>query len=102
MRLVTWNCSMAFDRKYQALERLRPDIAVIPECANPDILRRKDPLFKPSDMQWVGVPPNKGLAVFAFNGFKLNISPQYDLNFKYILPVHALGQGDGPDVPRGP
>ena len=50
MRLVTWNCNMVFDRKYQALERLRPDIAVIPECANPDILRRKAPLFKPSDM----------------------------------------------------
>ena len=60
MRLVTWNCNMAFDRKYQALERLRPDIAVIRECANPDILRRKAPMFKPSDMQWVGVPPKQG------------------------------------------
>ena len=46
MRIVTWNCAMKLDAKYEQLMSLRPDIAVIPECAEPDILRKKAPNFE--------------------------------------------------------
>ena len=35
MRLATWNCNMALHRKFDAMLRLAPDIAIICECAEP-------------------------------------------------------------------
>ena len=40
MRLVVWNCAMALHRKIDALMALRPDLAVIPEAAEPGRLGR--------------------------------------------------------------
>ena len=40
MRLIAWNCNMAFHRKVEPLLALRPDIAVISECAEPGRLSR--------------------------------------------------------------
>ena len=31
MRLVAWNCNMALHRKFEALQSLNPDVAVISE-----------------------------------------------------------------------
>ena len=70
MRIVAWNCNMALDRKVEALLDLRPDIAVISECARPELLRtrsRRD--WLPAHAVWIGRNPHKGLAVFAFNGY---------------------------------
>jgi len=33
MRLLIWNCAMALHRKFDAMLRLRPDVAVVCECA---------------------------------------------------------------------
>ena len=41
MRLVAWNCNMALHRKVDALRALRPDVAVISECATPAILAER-------------------------------------------------------------
>jgi exodeoxyribonuclease III len=91
MRLVIWNCNMAFDRKFEALVKLRPDIAIVSECANPDILKLKAPRFTPTDCVWVGENKHKGLSIFAFNGFKLEQTPDYDNSLKYIVPVEVSG-----------
>jgi hypothetical protein len=34
MRIVVWNAHQALHRKQGELNRLRPDIAVIPECSD--------------------------------------------------------------------
>lgn len=34
MRIVVWNCRMALEKKRESLYKLRPDIAVIPECSS--------------------------------------------------------------------
>ena len=39
MRIVAWNCNMALDRKIDALLALKPDIAIVAECAEPERLR---------------------------------------------------------------
>jgi exodeoxyribonuclease-3 len=89
MKLAIWNCNMAFDRKHPALMNLKPDVAIVLECANLEVLRTKAPDFRPSDAVWVGENKNKGLAVFAFNGFKLNLAPEHDPSLKYILPIEV-------------
>ena len=82
---------MALHRKFAALESLQPDIAIIPECADLDRLREKAPLFTPSNAAWIGENPNKGLGVFAFNGYEVALAENFDPSIKYVAPVRVNG-----------
>ena len=67
MRLVAWNCNMALHRKRAALHTLKPDVAVLSECASPERLAERlgaDGLS--CDPVWIGANRDKGLAVLAF------------------------------------
>ena len=74
MRLVGWNCCMALHRKFDAVLRLRPDIAIVCECAEP---KRLMAFGRMSDLSaepvWIGNNRNKGLAVFAFNDYSAQL-----------------------------
>jgi len=92
MRLVIWNCNMALHRKLDALLSLRPDVAVISECAAPVRLRRHaDCRWIESEPIWVGRTEIKGLGVFAFNGYRLGLARDHVPYLRYILPVHVDG-----------
>jgi hypothetical protein len=66
MRIVTWNCNMALHRKAAPLLALKPDIAVVCECAAPDRLRAHGGTdWLQESPVWVGHNPHKGLAVLA-------------------------------------
>jgi hypothetical protein len=41
MCLVAWNCAVALHRKFGVLLSLRPDVAVIAECAAPALLTER-------------------------------------------------------------
>jgi hypothetical protein len=68
MRLVAWNCQDAFRNKYEALLRLKPDIAVVSE-ARRTCLNVVDRIATSSD--WVGETNSKGLGMISFNGWQL-------------------------------
>lgn len=70
-RLVVWNCAQALHQKCHVLEELKPDIAIIPECAAPNVLTSKAPDFKFNQCIWDGRNPNKGLGVFSFGDFEI-------------------------------
>src|SRR5882757_5148371 len=92
MRFVTWNCGMALHRKFDALLALEPDIAVICECAEPERLRALGRLGGlDAEPVWIGRNPNKGLAVFAFNGFSVRLAEEFHPTLRYIAPVHITG-----------
>lgn len=92
MRIVAWNCNMALERKVEALLDLRPDIAVISECAQPELLRSRSRTdWLQAEPVWIGRDPHKGLAVLAFNGYAARLSEAYDPRFRYIAPVHVSG-----------
>lgn len=93
MRLVAWNCNMALPRKWNALMALRPDIAVISECANPEILAQKGIQTTNESMLWMGKTQHKGLGVFAFNGYTLRRHEPFAPYFRYCIPAYV----DGPD-----
>lgn len=83
---------MAFRRKLDPLLSLNPDIAVISECAQPDIVREKlkDAAYKlppNSDFIWIGSNKHKGLAILAFNGYKVKLADCYDPKLRFIAPV---------------
>jgi hypothetical protein len=82
LRLGTWNCRMALDRKRDALERLAADVLVVPECAR-DCRLGRDPGVS---FRWRGSHPKKGLAVFGFNGW--TVEPARDPgSLPWTLPV---------------
>ena len=92
MRLVAWNCNMALDRKFAALRSLRPDVAVISECASPERLKAKLDLARLGvDLLWVGRNPHKGLAVLGFKGVRLSLLPGTDPGLEFIAPVRVDG-----------
>jgi len=68
MKLAAWNCNQAFRRKQHRLLELEPDIAVVPECENPET---KGDWSAWTDWQWTGDNPHKGLGVFTRNGITI-------------------------------
>lgn len=94
MRLVIWNCNMALHSKLPLLLALDPDIAVVPESANNQTLRQKSPLFAPMLSPWVGDNPNKGLGVFAFGDYRIELEPELVVNVnrdRWFAPVRVSG-----------
>jgi exodeoxyribonuclease III len=92
MRLVAWNCNMAFDRKFDALLATRPDVAIVSECAQPQRLRaRAGRELSDCAPVWVGQNPDKGLAVFAFNGYGACLTKPFYRSLRYIAPVRVFG-----------
>lgn len=92
MRLVAWNCNMALHAKVDGLLALRPDIAVVSECAEPARLRQRcRSSWIEGEPVWIGRNPHKGLAVFTFNGYAARLSKQYHPALRYVAPVHVSG-----------
>lgn len=92
MRLVAWNCNMALHRKLDALLALRPDVAVISECAEPARLERLSRAWPiEHDPIWIGNNPTKGLAVLTFNGYRARLAENFAPYLRHIAPVHIDG-----------
>lgn len=86
MRIITWNCNMAFRNKAQFILQYKPDILIIQECEHLDKIMFKGDMPKPTDTYWYGHNQNKGLAVFSFDGLKIKLL-DHNPEFKYILPL---------------
>jgi hypothetical protein len=91
LRLVVWNCNMALDRKWEHLLSLNPDVAVVPEAATPEILRRKAPAFAFANCEWEGWYKHKGLAVFTFGAYSLRRNPADTRHYSVFLPLEVRG-----------
>lgn len=85
MKVITWNCNMAFRKKYKNILSYKPDLLIIPECENPDNFKET---FD-SDVVWTGNNSKKGLGVFSFNDFKISLHKSYCEDFKYVLPIEV-------------
>ena len=83
---------MALDRKFDALLDTRPDIAVVCECAQPKRFhaRTRREWLEHAPI-WIGQNPDKGLAVFAFNGYRAHLSKPFYRTLHYIAPVRISG-----------
>ena len=92
MRLIAWNCNMALHRKIDALLSLKPDLAIVSECASPETLEgRGSTHWMEAEPVWIGQNPHKGLAVFAFNGYAACLHHPYHPTLRYIAPIHVHG-----------
>jgi exonuclease III len=91
MKLIAWNCNMAFRKKAQYLEAFNPDIAVISECENPEKLKFPNDTKLPSDILWYGTNPHKGLGIFSYSDYRFQLMDCHNPDFKNILPITVTG-----------
>ena len=93
MRIVAWNCNMALHRKLAALLALRPDVAVLSECASPERLaERLGAAGLGCEPVWIGANRDKGLAVLAFNGYRARLAEEaYRRSLRFIAPIRIEG-----------
>jgi exonuclease III len=87
MKIITWNCNMAFRKKAGLLMPYMPDILVIPECEHPDKLVFDNDIPSPTSSLWFGENKNKGLGVFSYGSYKLKTLAEYTDQYKIIAPI---------------
>ena len=91
MRIITWNCNMAFRKKAELILGYKPDILIVPECEHPDKLRFPEGTLVPADAYWYGSNKNKGLGVFSYGNYKLKLLDVHNPDFKNIVPFTVSG-----------
>lgn len=92
MKIITWNCSMAFRKKAAPILAHKPDILVIPECEHPRKLKFNDGIPKPADILWFGENPNKGIGIFSFSDFRFKLIRSHNPDLKMIIPISVTGK----------
>ena len=111
MRIITWNCNMAFRKKAEHILAFKPDILIVPECEHPDKINLQSNLPLLSDVFWFGKNVHKGLGVFSFSDYKFKLHKPHNRKLKTILPLqvsnskHAFNLfaiwANNPDDPDG-
>src|SRR6478735_2440445 len=92
MKIITWNCNMAFRRKANQLLAHKPDIVIIPECEHPDKLKFEPGFPKPNDIFWFGNNQNKGLGAFSYSNYKFKLVDSHKPDYRIILPLIATNR----------
>jgi exodeoxyribonuclease III len=93
LKVMTWNCNMAFRKKVALIKSYKPDILIVPECEHPDKLTFEFDT-QPTDVFWYGDNVHKGLGVFSFTDFKIKLLKYHNPEFKWILPLKIANSVD--------
>ncbi|MBX3071848.1 MAG: endonuclease/exonuclease/phosphatase family protein [Thermomicrobiales bacterium] len=75
---------MALRRKLDPLLALQPDVLVVPECSESDILAAGG-----SSAFWVGQSRNKGLGVVVYGKHKTSLDPSCNLLWPWFLNIRV-------------
>ncbi len=87
MRIVTWNCQQALEKKADALLALNPDVAVVPECSKKSAFALQQ---QGLNALWFGSNPHKGLGVICRKEWSLRALPQPVQKWIAPIEVNAL------------
>jgi len=87
MKIIAWNCNMAFRKKMNLILAHKPDILIIPECEHVSKFKFDAVAPAPTDMLWFGENQNKGIGIFAFGNFKFKLRRNHKPELKLIIPV---------------
>lgn len=78
---------MAFRKKSEIITSFKHDFLIVQECESLAKIHFEYPL---KSSLWVGDNPHKGLAIFAFNDYELKISPFYNKEYRYVVPIDVF------------
>lgn len=82
---------MALHTKLGALSGLQPDIAIVSESAQPEVLLDKAPGFRPSGHVWAGRTKHKGLGVLSFGPYRVELDASHRPDNEIVLPIRVSG-----------
>jgi exodeoxyribonuclease III len=86
MKIVSWNCKMAYRKKAESILKWHPDLAVIPEC---------EYLGEPTTKRlWFGDNRKKGIGIFSYSDYEFELHKGYNTDFKYIIPIKVKGPSE--------
>jgi len=91
MKIITWNCNMAFRKKANLLLAYKPDILVIQECECIEKLSFTNCATKPTNILWFGNNQHKGLAILSYGDLKLSVLDVHNKDFQTIVPIAVTG-----------
>jgi exodeoxyribonuclease-3 len=86
MRIISWNYKMAYRKKAKLISGYSPDLVVVPEC---------EYFGEGTDKNlWLGDNRKKGIGIFSYSEFQLELQKEYDPSFKYVIPIEVTGPLD--------
>lgn len=91
MKVITWNCNMAFRKKAAFILKHKPDILIVPECENPEKLNFSPDTTRPNDILWFGTNKNKGLGIFSYCNLKFRKLKNHNPAYKMVIPIAVTG-----------
>ncbi|RYY67773.1 MAG: endonuclease/exonuclease/phosphatase family protein [Chitinophagaceae bacterium] len=91
MKVITWNCNMAFRKKAAVILAYEPDILIVPECEHPDNLVFDEGVKKPRQVLWFGNNRHKGLAIFSYSDFTFKLKRNHNAALRMIVPIAVKG-----------
>lgn len=91
MKIITWNCNMAFRKKAEFILAHNPDILIVPECECPENLKFNINIPQPTDILWFGENRHKGLGIFSYSNFRFRIRKTHNPKLKTIVPISVTG-----------
>lgn len=91
LKIISWNCNMAYRKKAGYILKEHPDIVVVPECEHPDKLKFEPGTDLPTDVFWFGTNPHKGLGVFSYSDYRFQLLDVHNPDFHMVLPLAVTG-----------
>lgn len=87
MNIISWNCNMAFRKKFSRVINPLPDLLVIQECENKEKLQAHIGDFPYNQLFWYGDNIHKGIAVISFRDVHIEKSEDHQPEHRYIIPM---------------
>jgi exonuclease III len=84
---------MAFRKKADFILESKPDIVIIPECEEEAKLKFGMFTPKPNKTVWFGENPNKGIGIFSYGDYEIELLEVHNPEFKFVLPL-SVSKGD--------
>jgi exodeoxyribonuclease III len=74
---------MAYRKKAKLISKYGPDFVIVPECEYLGDETAKN--------LWFGDNRKKGIGIFSYSDFELELNKDYDPSFKYVIPINVTG-----------
>lgn len=94
MKIIAWNCNMAYRKKAAAILSHQPDIVVVPECECPENLVFGFDTLQPNDGLWFGRNKNKGLGIFSYSDWRFKVLAEHKEKFRMIVPIEVSNENE--------
>jgi exodeoxyribonuclease III len=73
MKIIAWNCNMAFRNKNATILECKPDILIVSECESRERLKFGKLTPIPDDFHWYGDNTRKGIGIFSYSKYKFRL-----------------------------